>query len=230
MGPEGSNLTEGEWLEKLNQRRSRIRGTRTNILQDGTRETRVVGQKIYLPNIIFRLVRNFTPPGKPYNPYEATFRIPQSITKTDIRSYLLAAYGVKTTYIRTDNYIAPVTKQNHRHIPHKTFKRAVVGLVDPFYYPKALEDMSGPERAERQKWLEEGLGIEQRKDLQKMEMLRITRKESDGWRWRTGTTANRGNILRRIAEQRAAREDVILRAKNLMKEQREQQEVRQEVL
>ncbi|KAJ2966781.1 hypothetical protein NUW54_g13706 [Trametes sanguinea] len=48
------------------------------------------------------MVRNHTPPGQPYNPYEATFRVPQSVTKTDIRSYLLAVYGVQTTYIRTD--------------------------------------------------------------------------------------------------------------------------------
>ncbi len=46
----------------------------------------MVGEKVYLPNIIFRLVPNFTPLGKPYNSHEATFRIPQSVTKTDVRA------------------------------------------------------------------------------------------------------------------------------------------------
>ncbi|EJD07473.1 uncharacterized protein FOMMEDRAFT_42049, partial [Fomitiporia mediterranea MF3/22] len=103
----------------------------------------IVGQRIYLPNIIFTLVRNQTPPGKPYNPYEATFYVPQNITKTDIRSYLLAIYGVECTYIRTDNYYVPI-KQRHAETigrlqtprgPKRSHKRAVVGLKQPFYYP-----------------------------------------------------------------------------------------------
>jgi large subunit ribosomal protein L23 len=89
-------------------RRSRLRGTREVVMPSGAKETQVVGEKVYLPNIIFRLVPNFTPPGKAYNPYEATFRIPQSVTKTDVRAYLAAMYGVQMTYIRTDNYSAPV--------------------------------------------------------------------------------------------------------------------------
>ncbi|KAI0282447.1 hypothetical protein BC826DRAFT_921787, partial [Russula brevipes] len=47
--------------------------------------------------IIFRLVPNFTPLGKPY---EATFCIPQSVTKADMQ----------TTYIRMDNYITPLCR------------------------------------------------------------------------------------------------------------------------
>ncbi len=219
-GPGGRNLTEGEWLTKLNTRRSRIRGLRKVIGKDGQEDTRVVGQKIYLPNIIFRLVRNHTPPGKPYNPYEATFRVAQSVTKTDIRSYLLAVYGVKTTYIHTDNYFSPVGYYS-RTRAYRTYKRAVVGLVDPFYYPQALGDMGEEERQLREKWLEEHFGLQGQQSLRKSEYLRVTRKGSKDWRWRTGSTANRGNILRLIAEQRAAREHVILHVKSRMKELRE---------
>ena len=140
---DGTEPTEGEWLEKLNSRRSRLRGTRQVVTPSGATETRVVGEKVYLPNIIFRLVPNFTPPGKPYNPYEATFRIPQSVTKTDVRAYLAAAYGVQTTYIRTDNYVAPLRRAWNtawvRGKSHRTYKRAVVGLVEPFYYPMMVE-------------------------------------------------------------------------------------------
>ncbi|KAJ6610239.1 hypothetical protein B0H10DRAFT_1681160, partial [Mycena sp. CBHHK59/15] len=101
----------------------------------------VEGQKIYLPNFVIRLVRNYTPLGQPYNPWQATFRIPKSITKTDMRSYLSAVYGVQTTYIRTDNYRAEISRRPiGRSTPDKrpgiaSYKRAVVGLVEPFYYP-----------------------------------------------------------------------------------------------
>ena len=36
-----------------------------------------------------------------YNPYEATFRIPQSVTKTNARACLAMVHGVQMTYIRT---------------------------------------------------------------------------------------------------------------------------------
>ena len=52
----------------------------------------MVGEIVYLPGIIFHLIPNFTPPVKPYNPYEPTCRIPQSVTKTDVLSYLAAMY------------------------------------------------------------------------------------------------------------------------------------------
>lgn len=67
----GNYLSEGQWLNKLNSRRQRIRGTRAVKNEAGEKELQVIGQKIYLPNVVFTLVRNHTPPGQPYNPYEA---------------------------------------------------------------------------------------------------------------------------------------------------------------
>jgi len=222
---DGSTLGEKKWLDILNERRSRVRGVRRVFNEKGEWEAQVVGQKIYLPNILFRLVRNHTPPGQPYNPYEATFRIPQSVTKTDVRAYLLAVYGVKTTYIRTDNYLSPVIRDTHdyswtRRHKHKTYKRAVVGLVEPFYYPQALEDMGREEREKREEWLERTFRINGFLEDRQRELLRLTRKGSKDFKWRTGTTANRGNILRMIAERRAARENAILQAKLRMQESR----------
>ncbi|KAI0331668.1 hypothetical protein GY45DRAFT_599279 [Cubamyces sp. BRFM 1775] len=209
---DGSNLTEAQWLEKLDSRRTRVRGVR-QVVRDGEKETEVVGQKIYLPNIIFKMVRNYTPPGQPYNPYEATFRVPQSVTKTDIRSYLLAVYGVQTTYIRTDNYQSPVIKSRLRAattISDRTYKRAVVGLVEPFYYPQMEEDMPKEEREARRKWLEQHFLVGKREADRQSYFLRVTRgSDGKGWKWRTGITANRGNILRLIAERRAEREQAI---------------------
>ncbi|GJE90395.1 50S ribosomal protein L23 [Phanerochaete sordida] len=211
VGPTGAYLTEGEWLERLDSRRTRIRGTRAVTNEAGEAEVEVVGQRIYLPNVVFQLMRNFTPPGQPYNPYEATFRVPPSITKTDVRSYLQAVYGVKTTYIRTDNYMPKLNRIGQQMA--KAYKRAVVGLVEPFYFPKATEDMNVGDREAREKWLEDTFQTKDRLNTMKSEMLRMSRKHSEGWRWRTATTAKRSNIVRLIAERRAQREQAILSVK-----------------
>ncbi|KAI9508201.1 mitochondrial ribosomal protein L23 [Russula earlei] len=223
---DGTEPTEGEWLAKLNSRRSRLRGTREVVTPSGERETQVVAEKVYLPNIIFRLVPNFTPPGKPYNPYEATFRIPRSVTKTDVRSYLAAVYGVQTTYIRTDSYIAPLRRVWNRAWKRtgggfRTYKRAVVGLVEPFYFPMMHEDMSKADREARERSLEPLYRFQMTKDMVKSQFLLLTRKGSPGWTWRGDLTTRRGTILEKIAEQRALREQFIQVTKQRMQETRE---------
>ncbi|KAH9857273.1 hypothetical protein C2E23DRAFT_807256 [Lenzites betulinus] len=220
---DGTTLTEAQWLERLDARRSRLRGVKQTA-EEGETDVEVVGQKIYLPNLILKMVRNHTPAGQPYNPYEATFRVPQSVTKTDIRSYLRAVYGVQTTYIRTDNYQSPLRKG--RGMPtstyaDRTYKRAVVGLVEPFYYPQAEEDMPREEREKRRKMLEERLLVDKSDRDRKMYFLRATRAaDPDNWKWRTGTTASRGNILRIIAARRAERGQVIEGVKARIREDR----------
>ena len=222
--PDGKELSESEWLEKLNDRRSRIRGTKV-VKKDGATQTRVVGQKIYLPNVLFRMVRNFTPPGKPYNPYEATFRVSQSVTKTDIRSYLASVYGVQTTYIRTDNYLSPYRRTITGWAKkRKEYKRAIVGLVEPFYYPQAIEDMPRVEREKREKWLEDTFYIKRIKEMRTWELLRMTKKGSKNWHWKKGEdghhTAQRGKILAAVAAQRAKREQFLLETKERMTQSR----------
>ncbi|TFK71340.1 hypothetical protein BDN72DRAFT_462741 [Pluteus cervinus] len=208
---DGVELSEEQWLEKVNRRRTRIRGVRT-VKRDGEAdETEVLGRRVYLPNIIFRLVRNNTPPGQPYNPYEATFRIPKSITKTDIRSYLLTIYGVETTYIRTDNYISPVfTRLRGQRKAFKTYKRAVVGLVEPFYYPHRLEDMESKQRVEREKWIEDNFQIQATRNQQKYELLRLTKGQAKGWSFNEPMATKRSHILRLVAERREKREKLVL--------------------
>jgi len=205
----GDVVTESEYFERLYKRRSRIRGLKT-IRRDGKDVVKVLGQPIYLPNVIFRLVRNQTPPGQPYNPYEATFRVPRSVTKTDIRSYLMAVYGVQTTYIRTDNYISPIYPRiGHKRKAFKTYKRAVVGLVDPFYYPHRLEDMVEEKRQEREKWIEENYQIQQHRAVQKYELLRMTKGGSKGWNFKEPLATKRSHILRLVAERREKREALV---------------------
>jgi ribosomal protein L23 len=114
----------------------------------GIKDGQVIGQRIYLPNFIIRMVRNGVKPGDPYNPYKATFHVPLSVTKNDIKSYLLAVYGVETTYVNTE--IPHQKGQKRRQLlktfkPKPRFKRAIVGLVEPFYYPEDPADMSALE-------------------------------------------------------------------------------------
>ena len=64
--------------------------------------------------------------------------------------------------------------------------------------------------------------IRVRKDLLEAQLLRFTRKNSPGWVWRGDLTTRRGTILKKIAEQRALREQFIQVTKGLMQEAREQ--------
>ena len=187
--------------------RSRIRGVKRVRLPTGEVEEKIVGQRVYLPNIVFTIIRNHTPQGKPYNPYEATFRVPPSVTKTDIRSYLTAVYGVKCTYIRTDNYLPAEDRKKRRLNPQKSaYKRAVVGLVEPFYYPQAIEDMNGRERWLREAFLEETFRIKARKKLEKQLLVKLTQKSSEEWSLRGKEWLNKKARLRLIHKKREERE------------------------
>lgn len=170
-------------------------------LQEGMREA-IVGQKIWLPNIQIRLVRNHTPPGEAYDPWKATFRIPTGMTKTDLRSYLLAVYGLEVTYIRTDVYTGNVVRTGGAKFVREggrenNYKRAIVGLKEPFHYPDDVEEM----RAGQWGTLEEGAAqAAARESLLNKEFAieQVTRyraalklKSTKGWRWR----GNHGNAV-----------------------------------
>jgi large subunit ribosomal protein L23 len=141
----------------------------------GIKDGEVVGTRIYLPNIIMRIVRNGAQPGEPYNPYRATFHVPVSVTKNDIKSYLLAIYGVETTYVNTEIPHQKGKKRGqplHTFKPKPRFKRAIVGLVEPFYYPDDPADMSAEEFQEH-----EGDQVERgRTIMSKMRSFAVQRK------------------------------------------------------
>lgn len=173
-------------------------------LKEGMREA-IVGQKIWLPNIQIRLVRNHTPPGEAYDPWKATFRIPVGMTKTDLRSYLLAVYGLEVTYIRTDVYLGKVIRtpqgQKVREGGREAnYKRAIVGLREPFHYPDDVEEMragqwgtleeGAAQAAARESLLNKEFAIEQVKNYRKA----LNMKTSKGWRWRAVNHANAVSI------------------------------------
>lgn len=159
-------------------------------------ESPIVAQRIYLPNIQIRLVRNHVPPGEAYDPMIATFRIPQSMTKTDLRSYLSAVYNLPVTFIRTANYLAPVQRGRGGQIRRKggmmnNYKKAVVGLLEPFHYPDDVDELRAMEDGERlvsirQDWLDENYRIREAAQYRK----KILMKYYKGYRWRTGQHDN----------------------------------------
>ncbi|WVR04701.1 hypothetical protein IAU60_001712 [Kwoniella sp. DSM 27419] len=179
----------------------------------------IVGQRIYLPNIQIRLMRNHTPPGEAYDPYVATFRIPPSMTKNDLRSYLHAVYGLKVTFIRTDNYIGEVGRTRTGEVKRKggssqTYKRAVVGLYEPFHYPDDMEELYaqgeklglGDSLAKvRDTWLQENYSIRISEEMRKRAMFKYYK----GAKWRSRTHANMGNTVREIMKRRQEREDKV---------------------
>ncbi|KAJ7189770.1 hypothetical protein B0H12DRAFT_1117623 [Mycena haematopus] len=211
-----------------NIRIPRIRGM-TVAYHKGTPYTvKVEGQKIYLPNIVFRLMRNHTPPGQAYNPWQATFRIPKNLTKTDIRSYLMAVYGVQTTYIRTDNYHAELgrrlTADSNPRIA--SYKRAVVGLVEPFYYPLRLEDMTPEQRETREAEIEEKLQVKMSQevqivDLQNQKAMQLMPKNyASSTYWTKEVNPTRAKTLKRVSGQRMRRENLVSRQVDEWRQQR----------
>lgn len=155
----------------------------------------IVGQRIYLPNVQIRLMRNNTPAGQAYDPTIATFRIPPSMTKTDLRSYLSTVYNLPVTFIRTDLYQPPVMRvvggnQVRQSGSVKNYKRAVVGLVEPFHYPDDVEELraKGEEAGVGDKWSkgrEDWLNEKFQKDRMDENMKRARFKMYKGYRWRS---------------------------------------------
>ncbi|UTT89590.1 hypothetical protein NDA17_001234 [Ustilago hordei] len=98
------------------------------------------GELTFLPNTIVKLVKNHVPEGKEYDPFKATFRVPLSMHKHALRSYLLSIYGLKTTWARSSIYRSPVTRDGRtgKVISGKgrTYKKVQVGLLEPFLFPE----------------------------------------------------------------------------------------------
>ena len=99
-----------------------------------------IGDMTFLPNVLVRLVRNATAKNSKYDAFKATFRVPLSMHKHGLRSYLLAIYGLRTTWCRSAIYRAPIerTRLGQKKVGHarRTFKKVEVGLLEPFVFPE----------------------------------------------------------------------------------------------
>jgi large subunit ribosomal protein L23 len=220
-----------EWAKSMHDRRSRIRGLQAVEPNDesagvidigpgmgyGSGRVRIVGKRIYLPNFVITFVRNRTPTGKPYNPFEATFRIPKNLTKHDLRCYLFFVYGVKTTYIRTDNPVPSWKRIGRSSVKVRksgsSYKRAVVGLVDPFYPPDMVEDMSKQERDSFKRKLWGDFGIDRAERISEAQMMMnvkpMTNMGDKRREYVPGLATSRAKIMKKVLEQRKERERLI---------------------
>lgn len=229
------------WGQMMHERKARIRGLKEATTQDqeqgainighgmgyGDGRVQIVGKRIYLPNFVVQFIRNKTMPNTPYNPYEATFRIPRNLTKNDLRSYLFFVYGVKTTYIRTDNYIAPFKRHRGTRAmtrTHSAFKRAVVGLVDPFYPPGMIEDMRRKDRSNLKKKIWDEFYVAEREEMREKQMQEMrqpfTALDDKKNPYIPGLATSRAKIMRKVLERRKEREKMIQKkVEELMKKE-----------
>jgi large subunit ribosomal protein L23 len=168
--------------------------------EDSKSITSIDGRPVYFPDFVLRLIPNYTPPGEPYNPWQATFYVPHSLTKLDIRSYLHSVYGLDVTYIRTDNYYAPIKRQigaPHRRstdgIAMKSRKRAVVGLKQPFIFPNMREEMMDEERAEQTRELDGTVKLTATVENDKRVVRHMMGVLPDPW---SGRVMGKKNIMR----------------------------------
>ncbi|KIY68341.1 hypothetical protein CYLTODRAFT_443385 [Cylindrobasidium torrendii FP15055 ss-10] len=193
-------LTPTAWLERENGRRQRIRGVVGN---------KVTGTPIFLPTSTFGIIPNYTPPGDEYNPNYATFYVPLNFNKPDIRSYLQAVYGVPVTYIRTAVYMnaAPGKRSNRKVI--KQYKKAVVGLVEPFYFPHTEATMTEEQREAKQALIEEHFQRDAMNKAQRMAMLEQTMHKQKETKLKDSILLTRDKIIRKIAERRLERENLV---------------------
>lgn len=106
----------------------------------------------------------------------------------------------------------------------KTYKRAVVGLVDPFYYPQAIEDMAKEEREARTEYLDNTFHIELMKAAQHDAKVRRALNEGVEVRVEDLPVKGRKKVVRKIAEERARKEALVVQTKEQMREAREKGE------
>lgn len=70
--------------------------------------------------------------------------------------------------------------------------------------------MAPQERVEREKWIEDNFQILATQLMQKYEMLRLTKGQAKGWKFKEPLATKRSHILRLVAERRQKREGLIL--------------------
>ncbi|KAG9304258.1 hypothetical protein G9A89_019820 [Geosiphon pyriformis] len=103
--------------------------------------------KIFLPNIVFKMVRDDNLP-----PNRVAFRIPPRLNKLDIRDYLWNIYKVEVVDVRTMVYATRPGKKlpGRPRIQHRgRFKKAIVTLKSDFHYPPPIESFEFASREEQ---------------------------------------------------------------------------------
>ncbi|GAA5922290.1 mitochondrial 54S ribosomal protein uL23m MRP20 [Sporobolomyces koalae] len=148
----------------------------------GEREPSTFGEiEVFLPSVFVRLVRNSGEHRA--DPYVATFRTSLQLTKPDISNYLKNVYGLHITSIRTINYLSklkrnPIGGGYSRAGGTKNYKKVVVTMTEPFWYPE--------ERSRA--WCNEHFERDRMEEMRDRKMLKI----GDGQKYGVGAQRYRG--------------------------------------
>jgi len=137
--------------------------------------------KVFLPSVFMRLVRNNGEHKD--DPYTATFRTSLQLTKPDISNYLKNIYGLHITSIRTINYLSklkrnPIGGGYSRAGGTKNYKKVVVTMTEPFWFPE--------ERSRA--WCNEHFERDRMEEMRDRKMLKI----GDGQKYGVGAQRYRG--------------------------------------
>ncbi|GAB5587446.1 mitochondrial 54S ribosomal protein YmL41 [Umbelopsis nana] len=101
--------------------------------------------KVYLPNLIFKMVRS---PN--LQPNQVAFRVPPKCNKFDIHSYLTNIYNVNVQEVRTMNYATRIKRRKDGRVTGReaAYKKAIVTIDEPFAYPPEpdLDALGGSDR------------------------------------------------------------------------------------
>ncbi|KAG0364985.1 hypothetical protein BC939DRAFT_480223 [Gamsiella multidivaricata] len=93
-------------------------------------------KKLYFPSTVLKLVRNG--PNIPAVSNTLTFRVPPSMNKFDIKSYLSNIYKLNVLTVRTANMPAKLAGSGGNTIlKRQKFKKAVVTIDQEFKWPDA---------------------------------------------------------------------------------------------
>lgn len=93
-------------------------------------------KKIYFPSTVIKLVRNG--PSVPEVSNTLTFRVPPSMNKFDIKSYLANIYNLNILTVRTSNMPVKVAGSGGNTVlKRQKFKKAIVTIDHEFKWPDA---------------------------------------------------------------------------------------------
>ncbi|KAI1311913.1 hypothetical protein EDD11_003275 [Mortierella claussenii] len=93
-------------------------------------------KKLYFPSTVLRLVRNAS--NVPELSNTLTFRVPPSMNKFDIKSYVSNIYKLNVLTVRTANMPAKIAGSGGNTVlKRQKFKKAIVTIDEEFKWPDA---------------------------------------------------------------------------------------------
>ncbi|OIW32104.1 hypothetical protein CONLIGDRAFT_252432 [Coniochaeta ligniaria NRRL 30616] len=117
---------------------------------------RIGGKKVYLPNHVITFVR----PVRNTPPNLATFVVPLTFNKFDLRDYLWNVYAVRCSSVRSFVNQQPIQRKgpaDKRGSPYRpeAQKMMMAELEKPFFWPERVKGKDLPEEYDWARWKEQ---------------------------------------------------------------------------